>query len=39
VLRGAIGGDLDRASNRHFDEFQRSLHMVAAMRAVQQVLA
>ena len=39
ALRGTIGGDLDRASDRHFDEFQRGLHMVAAMRAVRQVLA
>ena len=39
TLRGTIGRDLDRASDRHFDEFQRSLHMVAAIRAVQQVLA
>jgi carbon-monoxide dehydrogenase medium subunit len=39
ALRGTIGGDLDRQSDRHFDEFQRNLHTVAAMRAVQQVLA
>ena len=39
ALRGAIGRDLDRASDRHFDEFQRNLHAVAAMRAVKQVLA
>ena len=38
ALRGTIGSDLDHASDRHFDEFQRSLHTVAAMRAVQQVL-
>ena len=37
-LRGAIATDLDRAADRHFDEFQRNLHTVAAMRAVQQVL-
>jgi aerobic carbon-monoxide dehydrogenase medium subunit len=37
-LRHAIGADLDRAADRHFDEFQRNLHEVAAMRAVQQVL-
>lgn len=37
-LRGTIGSDLDRASDRHFDDFQRNLHIVAAMRAVQQVL-
>jgi aerobic carbon-monoxide dehydrogenase medium subunit len=35
---GAVAGDLDRAADRHFDEFQRNLHTVAAMRAVQQVL-
>lgn len=38
ALRSAIGGDLDRASDRHFDDFQRNLHTVAAMRAVEQVL-
>jgi carbon-monoxide dehydrogenase medium subunit len=39
AIRAAISADLDRAADRHFDEFQRNLHMVAAMRAVQQVLA
>jgi len=39
TLRGAIGTDIGRASDRHFDEYQRTLHTVAAMRAVQQVLA
>jgi carbon-monoxide dehydrogenase medium subunit len=39
ALRSAIGADLDRASDRHLDGFQRHLHAVAAMRAVQQVLA
>jgi carbon-monoxide dehydrogenase medium subunit len=34
----AISADLDRAADRHFDEFERNLHAVAAMRAVQQVL-
>jgi carbon-monoxide dehydrogenase medium subunit len=34
----AVAADLDRATDRHFDEFQRNLHMVAAMRALQQVL-
>ena len=34
----AISTDLDRAADRHFDEFERNLHAVAAMRAVQQVL-
>ena len=38
ALRGTIGSDLDHASDRHFDEFQRNLHTVAAVRAVQQVL-
>jgi carbon-monoxide dehydrogenase medium subunit len=38
ALRSAIGGDLDRASDRHFDDFQCNLHAVAAMRAVRQVL-
>ena len=38
ALHGAIDADLDRTSDRHFDGFQRSLHIVAAMRAVQQVL-
>ena len=37
-IRGAIAADLDRATDRHFDEFQRNLHAVAALRAVQQVL-
>ncbi len=37
-MRSAVAADLDRAADRHFDEFQRNLHLVAAMRAVQQVL-
>jgi carbon-monoxide dehydrogenase medium subunit len=37
-VRGAVAADLDRAADRHFDEFQRNLHIVAAVRAVQQVL-
>jgi carbon-monoxide dehydrogenase medium subunit len=37
-IRGAVAADLDRATDRHFDEFQRNLHAVAALRAVQQVL-
>jgi aerobic carbon-monoxide dehydrogenase medium subunit len=37
-IRAAISADLDRAADRHFDEFERNLHAVAAMRAVQQVL-
>jgi carbon-monoxide dehydrogenase medium subunit len=37
--RNAVAADLDRAAaDRHFDEFQRDLHGVAARRAVQQVL-
>ncbi len=38
AIPDAIAADLDRAADRHFDEFQRNLHGVAAMRAVQQVL-
>jgi aerobic carbon-monoxide dehydrogenase medium subunit len=38
ALRSAVTADLDRASDRHFDDFQRNLHTVAATRAVQQVL-
>ncbi len=37
-IRGAVSADLDRAADRHFDEFERNLHAVAAMRAVRQVL-
>jgi carbon-monoxide dehydrogenase medium subunit len=37
-LRSAVGVDLARAAERRFDEFQRNLHTVSAMRAVQQVL-
>jgi carbon-monoxide dehydrogenase medium subunit len=37
-ISGAVAVDLDRAANRHFDEFQRNLHTAAAMRAVRQVL-
>jgi len=39
ALRSAVAADLDRASDRHFDEFERNLHTVAALRAVRQVLA
>ena len=39
ALRGTVGRDLDHAADRHFDEFERNLHTVAAVRAVQQVLA
>jgi aerobic carbon-monoxide dehydrogenase medium subunit len=39
AMRGAIAADLDRAAaTRDFDDFQRNLHSVAALRAVQQVL-
>ena len=38
-LRGAIAADLDRAADRHLDDFQCHLLTVAAMRAVQQVAA
>jgi len=37
-VREAAAADIGHAADRHFDEFQRNLHMVAAMRAVQQVL-
>jgi aerobic carbon-monoxide dehydrogenase medium subunit len=37
-LRDTVAADIDRAADRHFDEFQLTLHTVAAMRAVQQVL-
>jgi carbon-monoxide dehydrogenase medium subunit len=37
-ISGAVAADLDRAEDRHFDAFQRNLHIVAARRAVQQVL-
>ncbi len=37
--RGAITADLDRVSDRGFDDFQRNLHAVAAMRALHQVTA
>jgi len=37
-ISGAVAIDLDRAANRHFDEFQRNLHAVATTRAVRQVL-
>ena len=38
ALRGTVGRDLNHAADRHFDEFERNLRTVAAMRAVQQVL-
>jgi aerobic carbon-monoxide dehydrogenase medium subunit len=39
TLRGAVAADLDRAVDRHFDEFERNLHMVAAMRAIRKATA
>jgi aerobic carbon-monoxide dehydrogenase medium subunit len=39
LLRSAVAADLDRAADRHFDDFQRNLHLVAAARASQQVTA
>jgi aerobic carbon-monoxide dehydrogenase medium subunit len=38
-LEGAVAADLDRAADRHFDDFQRNLLMVAAMRAGREVTA
>jgi carbon-monoxide dehydrogenase medium subunit len=38
ALRQAVALDLDRA-DRHFDEYERHLHAVAAFRAVEQVWA
>ena len=37
-IQGAVAADLDRAADRHFDEFQRNLHTAATTRAVRQVL-
>jgi aerobic carbon-monoxide dehydrogenase medium subunit len=37
-VRDAVMADLDHATDRHFDYFQRNLHAVAAMRAANQVL-
>jgi carbon-monoxide dehydrogenase medium subunit len=39
ALSTAVAADLDHAADRHFDDFQRNLLTVAAMRAVQQVAA
>ena len=39
ALRDAVAADLDDAADRHFDEFQRNLLTVAAMRAVREVTA
>ncbi|MGH7045793.1 MAG: FAD binding domain-containing protein [Stellaceae bacterium] len=38
-VRQAIATDLDNAADRHFDDYQRNLHLVAATRAVKQVWA
>ncbi|MBO0735108.1 MAG: FAD binding domain-containing protein [Alphaproteobacteria bacterium] len=38
-LQEAVRDDLDRAADRHFDEFQLNLHTVVAMRAAQQALS
>jgi carbon-monoxide dehydrogenase medium subunit len=37
-MHDVVAADLARKPDRHFDEFQRNLHMVATMRAVRQVL-
>ena len=37
-MREAVTADLDRAADRHLDDYQRNLLTVAAMRAVQQAL-
>ncbi len=39
ALREPVGFDLDKAVDRHFDDFQRNLLAVAALRAVRQVAA
>ena len=39
LLARAVNADLDRAADRHFDDFQRSLLTVAAMRAAQEATA
>jgi carbon-monoxide dehydrogenase medium subunit len=39
ACRRAIVADLDRITDRGFDDFQHNLHAVAAMRAVHQVTA
>ncbi len=39
ALKGAIGADLDQAADRHFNDFQRNLHAVAAMRAIEEATA
>ena len=39
ALRAAVAADLDDAADRHFDEFQRNLLIVSAMRAVREATA
>jgi carbon-monoxide dehydrogenase medium subunit len=39
ALRAAVAADLDDAADRHFDEFQRNLLIVAALRAVREATA
>jgi aerobic carbon-monoxide dehydrogenase medium subunit len=39
LLRAAIVADLARAADRQFDDFQRNLHSVAALRAARQAAA
>lgn len=39
AFRAAVAADLDGAADRHFDDFLRNLHQVAAMRALQQATA
>lgn len=39
AVHTAVGCDLDRAVDRHFDEFRRNLLSVAAMRAIRQATA
>jgi carbon-monoxide dehydrogenase medium subunit len=38
-IEAAIAVDLDRAADRGFDDYQRNLHAVAAMRAVREAMA
>ena len=35
----ALAADLDSASDRHFDEYQREVHEVIALRAIRQAIA
>jgi len=38
-VREAVAADLDAAADRHFGDFERSLHEVAALRAIAQASA